>query len=118
MFQINKVFLYSLILLLSVFISSISQIILKKSALIKYDSRIKEYLNKYVIGAYSLFFLSTIITIIAYKVVPLSLGPVIESFSYLFITYFAYKLFNEKINKNKKIALTLIILGIIVYSIF
>lgn len=118
MIQINKLFIYSLILLFSVFISSLSQVLLKKSALIKYDSKIKEYLNKYVIGAYSLFFMSTIVTIIAYKEVPLSLGPVIESFSYLFITYFAYKLFNEKINKKKKMALALIISGIVIYSIF
>ena len=56
----NKTLLiYSSVLILGVFISNISQIILKKSADKKHGSVIKEYLNPYVIGAYFIFFLAT-----------------------------------------------------------
>ena len=44
------------ILLFSVFISSVSQILLKKAADRTYESSLKEYLNPLVIGAYGMFF--------------------------------------------------------------
>ena len=50
-----------LILVLSIFVASVSQVLLKKSSLKKYDSIIKEYLNPYVITGYILLLLSTIL---------------------------------------------------------
>ena len=47
---------YALILLFGVFISALSQVILKKAANKTYDSRIKEYANPQVIIAYFIFF--------------------------------------------------------------
>ena len=55
------------IFLFSVFISSVSQIILKKSANIKYENPIREYLNIRVIVPYSIFLLSSFLTIYAYN---------------------------------------------------
>lgn len=112
----DKEILYSLFLLIGVFVSSISQVMLKKAALKKYDSPIKEYLNPLVIFAYLLFICTTFLSIIAYKEIPLSLGPVLEATSYLYITIFGVKIFGEKINRKKIFALILIILGIVVYS--
>lgn len=112
----KKILLYSLFLLFGVFISSLSQILLKKSALKKYDSKIKEYLNPYVIIGYSIFFIATFLSIIAYKGIPLSMGPVLETTSYLYITIFGVKIFKEKMNKKKYLALFLIISGIFIYT--
>ena len=67
------------LLLLSVFISSVSQIILKKAADKTYESTLKEYMNPMVIGAYGLFFCSVILTMLALKHVPLSMSPILES---------------------------------------
>ena len=106
--------LYAGILLLGTFISSVSQVILKKAALKTYPSRIKSYLNFPVIFAYSLFILTTFMCIFAYKVVPLSYGPVLEA--YLYVTFFGVLVFKEKITKKKALALFLILLGIVVYS--
>lgn len=108
--------LYAGILLLGTFISAVSQVILKKAALKTYDSRIKEYLNFPVIFAYTLFILTTFMCIFAYRVVPLSYGPVLESTSYLYVTLFGVFIFKEKITKKKVIALGLILAGIVVYS--
>lgn len=113
----NNTIIYSLILLLSVFISSISQVLLKKSALKKYDKKIKEYLNPLVIIAYIIFIGSTLLTVMAYKVIPLSFGPILEATSYIYITIFGLKFFKEKITKKKILTLSFIILGIIVYSL-
>lgn len=108
--------LYSGILLLGTFISAVSQVILKKAALKTYPSKIREYLNFPVIFAYSLFLLTTFMCIFAYRVVPLSFGPVLESTSYLYVTVFGVLFFKEKITIIKGIALALILIGVIVYS--
>lgn len=113
----NKtVFLYSGILLIGVFLSAISQVMLKKAALKKYDSVIQEYLNPLVIIAYFIFFMTTFCSILAYKGIPLSMGPILEATSYIYVTFFGVKIFKEKINKKKLVALVLIIAGIFVYS--
>ena len=52
----NKtVLIYACVLLLGVFVSAISQVMLKKSAMKQYDSKIKEYMNPLVIIAYIMF---------------------------------------------------------------
>ena len=112
----TNTFLYASVLLFGVFISSISQVLLKKAALKSYDNPIKEYLNPLVIFAYGIFFIATLLSVLAYKGIPLSMGPILETTSYLFITYFGIKIFGEKLNKQKIIALALIIIGILVYS--
>lgn len=111
-------FKYALCMLLGTFISSVSQVMLKKAALKKYDNIIKEYLNAPVIIAYVIFFLATLLSLLAYKGIPLSMGPVLEASSYLFVTFFGVTIFKEKLNVRKIVALGLIIVGIIVYSVF
>lgn len=111
----NSIFCACL-LLFGVFISSISQVMLKKSALKKYDSPIKEYLNPLVIFAYILFVGTTFLSILAYRGIPLSFGPVLEATGYIYVTFFGVVMFKEKLNKNKIIALFCIIGGILVYS--
>lgn len=112
----NSLILYSGILLLGTFISSVSQVILKKAATKSYDSKVAEYLNFPVIFAYTLFVLTTLMCIVAYRVVPLSFGPVLESTSYLYVTIFGVAIFKEKITAKKAVALGLILVGIIVYA--
>lgn len=108
---------YAALLLLGVFISSISQVMLKKSALKTYDSKIKEYLNPLVIVAYILFVGTTFLSIFAYRGIPLSMGPILEATSYIYVTIFGIVFFNEKMSRKKWIALVLIIAGIALYSI-
>lgn len=109
--------LYAGIFLLGVLIGAISQVLLKKAAQREYDSPIKEYLNPRVIFAYSLFVLTTLMTIYAYKGIPLSYGPILETTSYLFVTFFGVTIFHEKMGRKKIIALVLIISGILIYSL-
>ena len=68
-----------------VFISSVAQILLKKSAQTKRESMIHDYLNKLVIGGYLILFAAMCIAIVAYKVVPLKYGAIIESLGYVFV---------------------------------
>lgn len=109
---------YACILLISVFISSISQIILKKAAMKHYDSFLKEYMNPLVIIAYAVFVLATFLSVIAYKYIPLSLGSVLEATSYVYVTIYGVVIFNEKISARRLCALGFILIGIIVYSLW
>ncbi|RDB58957.1 multidrug ABC transporter [Gordonibacter sp. 28C] len=112
----STVLLYSCVLLLGVFISSISQVMLKKAALKEYDSPIKEYLNPLVVFAYVLFVGTTFLSILAYRGIPLSMGPILEATSYIYVTVFGVTIFKEKMTKKKLVALGLILAGICVYS--
>ena len=103
---------YILIYVCSVFISSIAQVLLKKSTQKSHESVIKEYINPYVITAYVIFLASTLLTVVALKKVPLSMAPVIESLGYIFVAILGYFTVNEKIEKNKALGIILIIIGI------
>ena len=110
--------IYICIYIFAVFISSVSQILLKKSAVKERQTCLIEYLNPMVILAYFLFFSSTLITIISYKVLPLSLGPVLESSGYLFVMVLSLIFLKEKFSKRKIVGITLIVIGITVFTIF
>ena len=112
----SELLLYAGILLVSVFISSVSQVMLKKSALRTYDSPLKEYLNPLVIFAYVLFVGTTLLSVLAYRGIPLSLGPVLEATGYIYVTIFGVLIFKERMTRGKLAALALIVTGIVVYA--
>ena len=97
------------LLLLSVFISSVSQIILKKAADKTYESTLKEYMNPMVIGAYGLFFCSVILTMLALKHVPLSMSPILESTGYIFVSVMGYIFLKERFSRRKLMGFALIL---------
>lgn len=113
----NKEIRFILLFIFSVFISSISQILLKKSANKTYTNKFKEYLNLRVTIAYMIFFISTLITVYSYKFVPLSLGPILESTGYIFVSVFGVIFLNENIKRKKLLGMILIIFGVILFSI-
>lgn len=113
----NTSIMYACVLLAGVFISAISQVLLKKASMKHYDLPIQEYMNPMVIIAYIMFVGTTFLSIIAYKGIPLSMGPVLEATSYIYVTIFGVKIFKEKINKRKILALVFIISGIMIYSL-
>lgn len=113
----SKLFLYSGIYILGVLISSLSQILLKKSADIERETKLKEYLNFRTIFAYSLFLAATLCTMLAYKYINLSTGPILESIGYIFVALFSYYLLKERICTKKLIGLIIIVIGVIIFSI-
>ncbi len=113
----NEKILFSLIFIFGVFISSASQIILKKAAQKEYPNKIREYLNARVIFAYIIFFGATLCSIWAYTVIPLSLGPILESAGYIFVAVLSWLFLKERITKKKMLGLSIIIVGIIIYSL-
>ncbi len=112
-----NVIFYASLMLLGVFISSLAQVLLKKAAQREYETVWKEYLNPRVIAAYAIFFAATLLSVYAYKAIPLSLGAILEATGYLYVTVFGVLLFREKLDPVKLLALGLILGGICVYAI-
>ena len=108
---------YIILLVLAVVVSSVSQIILKKSASKTYDSVLKEYLNVYVITGYVLMVISTVLVVLGLKGVPYKNEPIIESLGYIFVMILSNRILKEKITKKKLIGNLLILIGIIIYYI-
>ena len=111
----NRLEISVCILLFSEFISSVSQILLKKAANRTYESPLKEYLNPLVIGAYGMF--SVILAMLALKYVPLSMSPILESTGYIFVSVMGYFFLKEKFTKRKLAGFALILAGVIIFNI-
>lgn len=105
------------IYLLSVFISSISQVMLKLAAKKEYETKLQEYLNPFVISAYILFFGTTLLTMLALRVITLSTGVVLESTGYIFVTALSLFVLQEKLSRKKLVGIAIILTGILVYAV-
>ena len=109
--------IFSCVFLGSVLISSVSQILLKKSADKTYDSRIREYLNPLVIIAYGMFFCSMLITMYCYRFVDVSAGPILESAGYIFVAVLGAIILKERFTKKKVIGMLVLFCGIALFSL-
>lgn len=108
---------YLLIWILSVFISSIAQVLLKIEANKDHESRLQEYLNPCVIGAYGIFFASVFLTYYALKYVPLTYSPMVEPLSYIFVPVIGVLLLKEKVSRRRLLGMAIMIAGIAIFSI-
>lgn len=113
----NNLLFYSLIYLTGIIISSIAQLLLKKASMIKYDNKIKEYLNLKTIVAYIVFFGATLLSVYSFKGLPLMYGTVIGATEYIFVTLLGYFILKEKINTKTIIGLSLVIIGVIIFFV-
>lgn len=107
--------IFMLIMLISVSIASISQLLLKKSAMKSYSSLVREYFNPLVIGGYGLLFLSMLLTIYAYSGMDYKNGPVIEAFGNVIVLVLGYVFFKERISPKKLLGIACIMVGMAVF---
>lgn len=106
---------YYLLGILSVTVASFSQILLKKGALQKYDSFVKEYLNVWVITGYLLMFASVFLTMIVYRGMDFMNVPVLEAIGYVLVPVLSYLFFKEALTHRKILGIACILVGIIIY---
>lgn len=113
----SKITISVCIYLGSILISVISQLLLKISANRRYTSHLREYLNPYVIVAYGLFFLATILTMLALRYVPLSSAPVLESLSYILVAVLGYFVLHERLSRRKMLGMAVILAGVFLFNL-
>ena len=97
-------------MLICTMFSAVSQILLKQSANEEHASALREYLNWRVIVAYLIFGSVLLLNTYAYTQVDLKYGPVLDTFTYVFVL-------KEKVSKGKLIGNLIIILGVLVYTL-
>ena len=102
---------------LSVLVAACSQILLKTAADKIYSSRLREYLNVPVIAGYGLMGVSLVMTMVAYRGVPLSYGPVIEALGYVFVAVLGWIFLKERLTGRKAAGMVLIIAGILLIQV-
>ncbi len=109
--------LHSLVMEFGVFVASLAQILLKKSAEKNYGNLFQEYINIKVICAYSMMLLSTLCTVYAFQIIPISFAMLLDATGYIFVTFYGYCFFKEQLSLKRIFALCLIISGIYCYAI-
>ena len=113
----NKAILGVSLVLSGNFIASVSQVILKMAASKNYSSRVRALLNAKVILAYGLFFSTTILTIFALRYIPITMCAALEATGQIFVPLMSCVCLGEKISKKRFLGMTLIVLGIVIFSI-
>jgi len=106
---------FMLLALFSVVIASFSQVMLKLGAAKTYSSKIREYLNIYVITGYGMLFVSMVITVVAYSRLSYLSVPIIEAVGYVLVPVLSYFIFKEKLTKRKILGILFILAGIVIY---
>lgn len=108
---------YMAILFIATIFSAGSQVLLKLSAREEHKNWISEYLNWKVITAYAIFFGVLLANTYAYTRVELKYGPVIDTFTYVFVMVFSYILLREKFTRGQLIGNLIIIAGVLIYTL-
>ena len=107
------------IMILAAMVAAFSQILLKKSTMLKHGGVVQEYFNWYVIIAYTLFFLTVFMNIYAFSLgLEYRFGSVLNATAYLFTMLFSIILLHDKLNWRCVCGNLLIFLGIVIYVMF
>lgn len=96
--------------------SAVSQILLKQSANQEHETALKEYLNWRVITAYMIFGSVLLVNTYAYTQVDMKYGPVLDTFTYVFVLILSWLVLKEKITRGKLIGNLLIVAGVLIYT--
>ena len=108
--------LFYLIIIIGIFASSCSQLLLKKSAIKKHRSLIAEYINWRVIFAYTIFLGSMFVNILGYKNgVQVKDIPILEASGYIFVPILSHLYLKEDIDKRTLLSIIIIIVGIVIF---
>lgn len=108
---------YLLLMFILTFFSALSQLLLKLSADEKHEKPIQEYLNRKVITAYILFAAILLLNTWAYTKVNLKYGPVIDTFTYVFVLMLSVLALKEKLSGWKLAGNALIIAGVLLFTL-
>lgn len=110
--------MYILIVILSVFVSALAQMLLKKAATMPHKSLIWEYLNIRVVAGYFLMGCSLVANIFAMsRGIQAKEVNIVESLGFLFVPALSFMFFKEKISLRKIISIIIILSGVILFFI-
>ncbi len=114
----TKSYVFNVVLaLIGVLIACFSQILLKKSALRVYDKWYRQYLNVRVISGYVIMLVSTMLSVLAFRVLPISISPVFTAAQQIFNVILCFLFLSERPGKKTLLGLGVIVVGILIFII-
>lgn len=112
----EEVIFWYILVIAGIFLSSCSQLLLKKSAEQKHATLIGNMINWKVLLAYSILFGSLLVNVTAMSNgVELKEMPILESLGYIFVPLLSMIFLGEKIEMKTVVSIIFILLGIIVF---
>jgi len=109
---------YFFIGFIGVFLTALSQIILKLGAIKNASGSFIYFLiNPYTIIGYTLMFLVTLINLYIFKVLDLKFALVFLPSSYILVLIFSVLILKEKIKKEKMVQYAIVMAGIILFNL-
>lgn len=106
-----------ILILSSTTISAISQLLLKLSARRRYPVWWREYVNLFVIAAYTLFLVATLFSALALRYIPLTLSTALGASGQIIVPVVSYLFLHEKIGKRKCAGMAIITVGILIFAL-
>lgn len=97
------------------FASALSQILLNISAKKTYNSKIREYLNKWVISSYMILAIVLVINVYLLKFMNLKEENAVASSTYVFVLILSKIFLKEEITWKKLLGNILIVIGILIF---
>ena len=108
--------IYYIVVIGAVLACAFAQMLLKRAAREGYTPFWRQYINPWVIAGYGIMFGAMVVNIACmHHGVQLKELSIIESLSYLFVPALSWMIFGERISRRKAIAITLIIIGVVVF---
>ena len=111
----NEFMFHALVMIFGVTIAGVSQLLLKTAAQKTYTHWIRQYLNVRVILGYAIMVASTLCTVYAYRVIPLSMAPACDAFGQVVVVTLSWLVLKEKLTRRKLLGLGLILVGILIF---
>lgn len=108
--------MYYLLVIVSVLAAAGAQMLLKQGTKKQYPFFLRQYLNPWVIGGYSIMGASLFLNIFCLSHgVQVKEVSIIESLSYLFVPVLSWIFFKESITWRKAGAIVVIMMGVVVF---
>jgi multidrug transporter EmrE-like cation transporter len=108
-----------MLLFLAILLTGISQVLMKIGSSRNGEGRSRVfamYLNIPTLTAYSLFLVTTIISVMVMREIPLKVFYAFASLNFLVVTGLSYWLLQERVDRDMIIALALIVAGVLVFN--
>lgn len=102
----------------AVLLTGISQILLKMGARkgCKKEGFMAAYLNPYVVTAYGLFLVVTLLSVNAMREIPLKVFYSFTSLNFLVVLAFSHFLLKETVSRKQILAIGVIVFGVVIFN--